>query len=436
VGVRTAQLNVLVVSQLLAGVGVASGIAVSGLLAEEISGTVVLAGLAQTSSVLGAGLWAIPLARLAGRRGRRWGLSAGYALSVLGTLVIFAAAWADSIVALFVGLAAFGAATAAGLQARFAATEVTTAAYRARAMSLVLWATTIGSIAGPNLSQLGSDVGTRLGIEPLTGPYLFSLVAFAGAALILAVFLQQTAGSAEFRGQDATAGVESGAPPRSPGPRLSLVAALREGFRNPMTRVAMVAITCSHTVMVGVMVMTPVHMHNHGFPLSLVGLVLSIHIFGMYGASPVLGWLADRISSVGVLLVAVGIFAAALAVGAAAAPDSMLTISLALGLLGLGWSAGMIGGSTLLTESVSPEAKVSIQGATDSGMNLAAACSSALSGVVLGWGGYPALNGVAAVVLLPMAVLVLRTVLRSRSPVDEEQLAAKTVGGGPLRDGR
>ncbi|MET0695458.1 MAG: MFS transporter, partial [Propionibacteriaceae bacterium] len=246
-GPRTAQLNVLVVSQLLAGVGVASGIAVGGLLAEELSGTVALAGLAQTSSVLGAGLWAIPLARLAGRRGRRWGLSAGYALAVLGTGLIFAAAALGSLVLLFVGLAGFGAATAAGLQARFAATEVASVAYRARAMSLVLWATTIGSIAGPNLSQLGSDLGVRLGIEPLTGPYLFSLVAFAGATLIIAFRLRSPVAEE----------------PTEPVARLGLTAALRVGLTNPLTRLAIVAITCSHTVMVGVMVMTPVHMHNH-----------------------------------------------------------------------------------------------------------------------------------------------------------------------------
>ncbi len=403
---RTAQLNVLIVSQLLAGVGVASGIAVGGLLAEQLSGTVTLAGLAQTCSVLGAGLWAIPLARLAGHRGRRWGLSAGYGLAILGTVLILAAAVLDSVVLLFIGLAGFGASTAAGLQARFAALELAPAAYRARAMSLVLWSTTIGSIAGPNLSQLGSDVGVRLGIEPLSGPYLFSLVAFAGAALIIAVRLHPPV-DADDPGSGAL-------PPGNAVPRLGLGPALREGLRNPLTRVAMVAITCSHTVMVGVMVMTPVHMHNQGFSLFLVGLVLSIHIFGMYGASPVMGWLADKFSSVAVLLIGVGVFAVALAVGAAAERHSMLTISLALGLLGLGWSAGMIGGSTLLTESVSPEAKVSIQGGTDSVMNLAAACSAALSGVIVGWGGYPALNAVAAVVLLPMGILTLRLVLQTR----------------------
>lgn len=398
---RRSGLRVLVVSQLLAGVGVASGIAVGGLLAEQLSGTVAVAGLAQTSSVLGAGIWAIPLARLAGRRGRRWGLGCGYALAVAGTLLVLTAAAVGSLVLLFVGLAAFGAATAAGLQARFAATEMTTAAYRARAMSIVLWATTLGSVAGPNLSQVGSRLGTTLGIEPLTGPYLFSLVAFTAAAVIVAVGLPSTAE------ENVRAAAAADAPPRA---ALGLVPALRIGLRNPATRLGIVAITCSHTIMVGVMVMTPVHMSHLGFSLGLVGLVISIHIFGMYGASPLMGWLTDAISATGVLLLGVALFVAALVLAALADEPSMLVISLALGLLGLGWSAGMIGGSSLLTESVTPETKVSVQGATDAVMNVAAAASSALSGLVLGWGGYPALAAIAAIFLIPMAVLTLRVV--------------------------
>ena len=428
--VRRSGLGVLVVSQLLAGLGVASGVAVGGLLAEELSGTVVVAGLAQTSSVLGAGLWAIPLARLAGRRGRRWGLGCGYALAVLGTLLVLGSAALGSVVLLFVGLAAFGASTAAGLQARFAAAELTTAAYRARALSVVLWATTLGSVLGPNLSEAGSRLGERLGIEPLTGPYLFSLVAFTAAALTVSLGLRPAAPSsapaAPAAPADAgTAGDSSDGPAdpaavdvgaAAPVVQLGFWAALRLGLADPLTRLAVVAITCSHTVMVGVMVMTPLHMDHLGFSLDLVGLVISIHIFGMYGASPVMGWLTDRISAVGVLLVGVVVFAAALVLAAMADEPSMLLISLALGLLGLGWSAGMIGGSTLLAESVAPQAKVSVQGAADAVMNVAAAASSAVSGVVLGWAGYPGLAAVAAVVLVPMAVLAVRTAARPPEP--------------------
>lgn len=433
-GERRSGLGVLVVSQLLAGVGVASGVAVGGLLAEQLSGTVVVAGLASTSSVLGAGLWAIPLARLAGRRGRRWGLGCGYALAVVGSLLVLGSAALESVVLLFVGLAAFGAATAAGLQARFAATELTSAAYRARALSVVLWATTLGSVLGPNLSEVGARLGEALGIEPLTGPYLFSLVAFAAAALTIAFGLRTPraiAGSTGRAAGDEAAPATADASGGAPVEQLRFWPALRLGLTAPLTRLAVVAITCSHTVMVGVMVMTPVHMNHLGFSLDLVGLVISIHIFGMYGASPVMGWLADKISAVGLLLVGVGVLAVALVLAALAAEPSMLVISLALGLLGLGWSAGMVGGSLLLADSVAAEAKVSVQGATDAVMNVAAAASSAVSGLVLGWAGYPGLAVVAAVVLLPMAVLTLRTA--RRPPADPGTPGAALTTAAPDR---
>ena len=398
------RLTVLVISQVLAGVGVASGIAVGGLLAERLSGTVALAGFAQTSSVLGAGLWAIPLARLAGRRGRSWGLGVGYLLALAGTGLIFLSAATHVVPLLFVGTAAFGAATAAGLQARFAAAEVVGLRYRATALSVVMWATTLGSVAGPNLSELGSRLGIGLGIEPLTGPYLFSLVAFAGAALVLSIGLAGRAPADDDQ--------EPGAAPKAaPVPATKLVPALRAGLRNPTTRLAIVAVICSHTIMVGVMVMTPLHMTHHGMTLDLVGLVLSIHIFGMYGASPIMGWLTDRLGGPAVIGIGVIIFAAALVLGGFADTTQGPVISLALGLLGLGWSAGMIGGSSLLASAVTDGDRVSLQGGTDALMNIAAACSSALSGLVMGLGGFPALNVIAAIVAVPMAVLALRGLL-------------------------
>lgn len=407
-GMSRGRLAVLVISQALAGVGVASGIAVGGLLAERLSGTVALAGFAQTSSVLGAGIWAIPLARLAGKRGRRWGLAAGYLLALAGTGLVFAATAWSLLPLLFVGMAAFGAATAAGLQARFAAAEVVDVRYRATALSVVMWATTLGSVAGPNLSDLGSRLGRQLGIEPLTGPYLFSLIAFGGAALVLSIGLAGLA-PVDHDHDHSTA----------PGRRLGLVDALRRGMRRPSTRLAIVAVICSHTIMVGVMVMTPVHMTHHGMTLDLVGLVISIHIFGMYGASPIMGWLADRLGPRAVIVIGVIIFAAALLLGGFADTTNGPIISVALGLLGLGWSAGMIGGSTLLSTSVSSRDRVSVQGGTDALMNLTAAGASALSGLVMGLGGYPALNLVAAIVAVPMTVLVLRGVPARRALIPE-----------------
>ncbi|RZU66784.1 putative MFS family arabinose efflux permease [Microterricola gilva] len=392
-------LTILIVNQLLAGVGVASGIAVGGILARELTGTVTLAGLAQTSSVLGAGLVAIPMARLAVSVGRHWALASGYALAFLGAGLVLMAAITGVLPLLFLGLGAFGAASAAGLQARFAATEVASPGYEARSMSLVLWATTLGSVAGPNLSTLGAELGSSLGFEPLAGPFVFSALAFAASALLAAALLR-TPPAGRLAADDAgDAGVAT---------RVRTVEALRIALRSPRATVGVVAIICSHTVMVGVMVMTPVTMHEHGLSLSLQALVISIHILGMYGASPLMGWLADRWGSGRVIALAVVIFTAAAVIGITVPSDNMIAVPIALGLLGLGWSAGMIGGSAQLTESVEPAVRVPLQGATDAAMNLAAAASAAVAGVILAWGGFPALNALALLVLVPLVVLGVR----------------------------
>lgn len=415
---RGLSLAVLIVNQLLAGVGVASGVAVAALLLGELTGAAVLGGLAQSSSVLGAALTAIPLARLAVRSGRHVALATGYGLGATGAVLIVVAATSGWVPLVFLGLAAFGAGTAAGLQARFAATEVAAPGFEARSMSLVLWATTLGSVAGPLLSETGDTVGRALGLPPLVGPFLFSGAAFAVSTLLVAALLRlpkagqlaadaapkaEPAGPAE---PDETVVAEASAP--APTKPVGAWDALRIAARTPRALFAILAIVCSHTVMVGVMVMTPVHMMAHGLSLTMIGVVISIHILGMYGASPLVGWLADRIGSSRVIFIGVGVLLAATLTGILAPADDMLLVPLALGLLGLGWSCGLIGGSTLVTSSVDPSIRVPLQGATDAAMNLSAAIAAAFSGFVLGIGGFAGVNVVAVLVLVPLVVAGVR----------------------------
>ncbi|WP_308798515.1 MFS transporter [Agromyces silvae] len=451
---RGLSLAILIGNQLLAGIGVASGIAVAALLAQELTGTVILAGLSQTASVLGAGLVAIPLARLAVARGRHVALATGYALAAVGAGLVIAAAVTAFVPLVFLGLAAFGAGSAAGLQARFAATEVASAGFEARAMSLVLWATTIGSVAGPNLSEVGDALGRSLGLPPLVGPFLISGAAFAISTLVVATLLRMprpgelaaeaptsasgdrtgaraavapgpdaaaVAGPAAATGEpgaDERVGPEASAQPAQEGAARTIGSwrALAIAVREPRALLALAAVVCSHTVMVAVMVMTPVHMHAHGSSLGLVGLVISIHILGMYGASPLVGWLVDRLGAIGVIGAGAAVLLSATLIGMLAPPDDVLLIPLALGLLGLGWSAGMIGGSALLTTSVGRDLRVPLQGASDASMNFAAAFAAAFSGLVLELGGFAAVNLVAALVLVPLVLAGARVLLgRSRA---------------------
>ncbi|WP_157421495.1 MFS transporter [Agromyces sp. Leaf222] len=422
---RGLALSVLIVNQLLAGIGVATGMALAAILVADLTGVVAMGGLAQSASVLGAAIVAIPLARLAVRSGRHVALAVGYGLAAVGAVLVVAAATSGWALLVFVGLAAFGAAAASGLQARFAATEVAAPGFEARSMSLVLWATTIGSVAGPLLSETGDRVGAAFGLPHLVGPFVFSAVAFATSTLLVATLLRMPrAGVLETdalpdaagRPTDADAAEVDEAVADAPvGKPVGSFAALREASHSPRSLFAILAIVCSHTVMVGVMVMTPIHMTQHGMSLNLVGLVLSIHILGMYGASPLMGWLVDRVGSVRVVLLGAAILVVAVVIGILAPGDDVLLVPLALGLLGLGWSAGMIGGSTLLTTSVDARLRVPLQGATDAAMNVAAAASAALSGLVLGAFGFAGVNMVALLVLVPLAVVGLRMAMVRRA---------------------
>ncbi|WP_125612594.1 MFS transporter [Specibacter cremeus] len=406
--------TVLVAGQLLSGVGVASGISVGGILAAELTGTTAASGFVQTASTLGAGLVAVPLARLAVRRGRRWALAAGFALGAVGAALVLLAAALGQFWLMAAGMLFFGSATASGLQARYAAVDGAPPETSGRAMSIVIWATTVGSVAGPNLSEPGRRLGASLGMAvPLAGPFLFSLVAFTTAALVLAVF---------FLGVPRSAG--GGAPAQAstavvPVQRLGAWVALRVAARNPRALFGLVAVTCGHMIMVGVMVMTPVAMDHDGHSLQVIGIVISLHILGMYAASPLFGALVDRVGAARVIGVGVVIFLAAIAVGVINAHrGEPLLMSVGLILLGLGWSASLIGGSSLLSRSAPEHIRVPLQGANDMLMNFGAAAMAALAGPVLAAGGFLWVNLMALVVLLPVIVLGLR--LRRTTPAHPE----------------
>lgn len=390
---NTRSLSGLVVGNILGGVGVASGIAVGSLLVASLGGTA-MAGLGQALSVLGAGLLAVPLANLAARSGRRRSLTAGYGIAALGGLVILLAARFDLLLLLLAGLLLFGAAQATNLQTRYAASELATPARRGTVMSVVIWASTIGSVVGPNLSGVGARLGRRFQLPDLAGPYLFSLSAFILAGVAVAVLF---AGRRTAHAAPAPAG-------SSPRNRAGALRALRWASRHPVARFAVVLIVVAHAVMVGIMSMTPVHLGHHGHQLSAVGLVISLHILGMYALSPLFGWLADRIGAMRTALVGLILLAAA-ALLIFAAPGNFALVTVALMLLGLGWSAATIAGSVLLAGVDSGEIRVPLQGATDAMMNYGGATSALIGGPLLAWLGFGALALTAGALIVPAAAL-------------------------------
>ena len=364
--------KVLATAQVLNGVGVAGTVAAGSLLVASITNSETLAGLAQTSSVLGAAALALPLARLTSRGGRRLALSVGLIAGVIGSLLAIFGGSRENIYLMLTGTFLVGAASAAGYQARFAAIDLATDEKRAKQLSFVVWGSTIGAVSGPNLMEPSGNLAESLGLPRLTGPYLISAVTLALAVLVIQLFLRPD--------PYLTAAKESGAANL---PRVKTKVALKHIRSNARASFAITAIAIGHIAMVAVMVMTPVHMAHVDVTLTIIGLVISVHVLGMYAFSPLVGALTDRLGRLRVIQIGVAILLSSALISGFARADDAITLGIGLFLLGLGWSCTLIAGSALLTESVSPEFKSASQGASDLVMNLSGASGGAIAGVVI-----------------------------------------------------
>lgn len=403
---------VLIASQILGGLGVATGIALAAVLAKQVSGTESLSGLAPTATVTGTALLSVPFAALMTARGRRPGLVLGYLVGALGAGVVVVAAGIGSFPLLLCGMAGFGAASSANLQARFAAADLAEPEQRARAISHVVWATTIGAVLGPNIAAPAGRSVSGLGIPATAGPFLWAAGIFLISAVVVAVLLRPD--------PLLTARALAPAEDRSPAAR-SLRAGLAAVTASPRARLALVTVAVSHTAMVSVMSMTPVDLGHHGASIDLIGLVISGHVAGMYAFSPLMGRLSDRVGRLSGIGLAVGLLACA-AFLAGTAGGSQGQIAVGLFVLGLGWSAGLVSGSALLTDSVPQPARAAAQGLSDLTMNTSAGIGGAVAGLVVARASYGWLNFTAACLLIPLAALALFT--RGRSGTRAEGTVA------------
>lgn len=384
---------VLIAGQILSGVGMGATLSAGALLATRVSGDEAWSGMAATMTTVGAAVVAIPLAALARVRGRRIALSTGAAVAALGGVVGLLAAVADAFPVLLVGFALIGVGTAVNLQTRFAATDLALPEHRGRDLALVVWATTVGAIAGPNLIAPADATGLALGLPELAGPFLFTIAAQALAVVFYLVALRPD--------------------PLRLAQRLLLerpVAAV-ESHREDRAGiiVGLIALGFSHATMVSVMAMTPVHLTHHGATLVIIGITISLHVAGMFALSPVFGILSDRLGrlptiALGQLLLLVSL--AVTGVGAASTP----AVVVGLVLLGLGWSASTVAASSLVSASAAPERRTVIQGRADLVMSATGALGGGLAGLVLAAVGYSGLafgaSSLVAGVLLALALRV------------------------------
>ncbi|MBA3260193.1 MAG: MFS transporter [Gemmatimonadales bacterium] len=399
--VQRRTLRLLFVTQIISGIGVAIGASVGALLAADIAG-IAVSGVAQSANVVGAALFALPATAIVHRLGRRPSLAAGYFVAAVGSIVVVIAAVRGSSPLLFLGYFLFGGATAASFQARYAAVDLAPSALRGRHLSLIVWATTLGAVVGPSLASLAGASLVGYGVPTLAGPFFFSALLFGLATLLLLLLLRPDPAVV------ARNAIGSASAPASNGRYPGMRAAVRAVISHASARLGVSAMAVGHVVMIGVMAMTPVHIrgagHDAAHTLRIVGVVLSFHIAGMFAFAPVFGWLTDRLGRRPVIFAGIVLLLGACAL-AGNAGHHPARLAGGLMMLGLGWSATMVAGSTLLSESVPGELRASAQGLSDLVMGLAGASAGAASGVIVHAWGYPTLTLLAALATGPLIVL-------------------------------
>ncbi len=397
-------LIVVMASQVFSGAGLAAGVTVGALLAEDMLDTTSLSGLPVALFTFGSAGAALGVGRLSQRLGRRAGLTAGYAAGALGGAGVVVAAVLDSVPLFLVALLIYGAGTATNLQARYAGADLAGPDRRGRAISTVLVATTIGAVAGPNLVAATGDVATRWDVPALAGPFALASLAYATAGTILFLLLRPDPLLASQAMTAALAEQPSAGTPASGAPVAG------RHIRGGVTAGA-VTMVLTQLVMVAVMTMTPVHMQAHGHGLGATGLVIAVHIGGMYLPSLVTGILVDRVGRAPVA-VASGITLLSAGVVAAAAPhDSVVLLAVALALLGLGWNLGLISGTAMITDAAPADTRAKTQGAVDLCVALAGAGGGIASGVVMTASSYAALavaGGLLALAVIPFVAMAAR----------------------------
>ena len=372
----------LFLSSGLVRTGFIAAATVGTLVAEDLLGSVTLSGLPAAATTIGVAVGTAPLSAVMARKGRRIGISGGLAVATLGGVLAIIAIALSSFPLFVLGTFTIGFGSAGDRLSRYAAADISTNEQRAFAISIVVWAGTVGSVLGPALIDYAERIGLRLNLESLSGPYLLTITALTAAFLVMWTALRPDPLTFVSEPHQARRGDTRAA--------LALLG-------QPQIRFAIIALAIGQLVMVIIMAMTPIHIRRAGDSLGTIGLIIAAHTFGMFALSPLTGWVADKVGRPKVILAGHGILLVAALMAATAGGHETRVLFIALFLLGVGWNFSFIAGSAFLSEHAPPAQRVSVEGLADTVVWTSGAAAALTAGILLSVSSFATLCIVGAV---------------------------------------
>lgn len=388
----------LFVTQSFGSAALISNATVNPIIGSKLGGSDVLAGVPGTLLLIGAALASYPAGMLMQKIGRRPGLTLGFFLGSIGMAIGGYAIVTQSFLIFLLGLLFIGGARGAVDQSRYAAADANLPEARARAISTVVFAGTVGAVGGPLLvAPLGNLVQSIFGFEVLAGPMIGGAVLFLVSGILIWLFLRPDPRDVGRIIADALK-KDDDPPPAAARPWGEIV-------HLPGVQLAALSMLIGQAMMVLVMTVTSLHMSHYAHPLADISLVIMAHTLGMYGLSFLTGTIADRFGRNAVVVLGALIMIA----GNIVAPIWTETLPIAIGLflVGWGWNMCYIGGSSLLADNLVPSERGRYQGAVELTVNLSSAVGSLSSGFILAGLGFTVLNILAIVLTTTPIIMVL-----------------------------
>ncbi len=312
---------------------------IGALAGSQIASSPTWATLPIATMFLGTAVMVFPASLWMVRVGRRVGFLYGSLLGVAGGLVAALGISQASLPMLAFGTFLVGAYQAFAQFYRFAASEVADAAFRPRAISLVMAGGVVAALAGPTLARLGGPIQQP---EYLGSFLILAVVSLLATGVLLGLHMpaDEPAHSERAAGR----------------PWRQIVA-------QPTYRVALFGAATGYGIMILAMTATPLAMLHHDHGLSSAATVIQLHVLGMFLPSFITGTLIVRFGVLRIMLVGVLLFIGHILLTLTG--TSFSSFASALILLGVGWNFMYIGGTTLLTSTYTPAEKGSAQAIND-----------------------------------------------------------------------
>jgi len=361
--------TILLLSVCFAFSGTTSSLTVSAssLVGYGLADNKALATLPLSFHLLGTMLAGIPASLLMKRVGRRYGFMIGTGIGVSGAGAAALAIINSNFIFFCMSIFLLGILSGFSQLYRFAAADVASPEYRAKAISWVMFGGIIAGFIGPTIAVKAKDLITD---APFAGSYLFVIMFHLVIVSILFMIRLPQPSVEEQTGESRP---------------------WREIFSQPKIIVAILTSMTGYAVMAMIMTATPLAMtKGSGHLFSDAAFVIQWHVVGMFAPSFFTGSLIHRFGALPIIVT--GILLNFLCIGINFAGTEVLNYWSALILLGMGWNFMFVAATTMITETYRPAEKAIVQGVNDFFVFGSAAISSLLAGVVLTTWGWEAVN--------------------------------------------